>query len=60
MNSRPLEHESPPITTNPGLQKCFYLNNGSGTVFRAVASDNRGPRFESSHEQILETLIYCY
>ena len=25
MNSRPLEHESPPITTNPGLQKCFIL-----------------------------------
>ena len=29
------------------------LDNGCGSVGRAVASNTRGPRFESSHQQIL-------
>ena len=32
------------------------LGSGCGTVGRAVASDTRDPRFESSHWQILFTI----
>ena len=31
--------------------KLFSLGSGCGSVGRAVASDTRGPRFESSHQQ---------
>ena len=29
----------------------FFRGSGCGSVGRAVASDTRGPRFESSHQQ---------
>ena len=34
-----------------------WEGNGCGSVGREVASDSRGPRFESSHRQ---TLFYLY
>ena len=78
-NSQPSEHESPPITTRPGLKLLLNINEaaqvqiqevanccfnisiyitillGSGcvSVGRSVASDSRGLRFESSHQQNL-------
>ena len=30
----------------------LYTGSGCGSVGRAVASETRGPRFESSHRQI--------
>ena len=33
-----------------------YLGSGCGAVGRAVASDTRDPRFESSHRQNLNVL----
>ena len=33
------------------LTICKQLGSGCGSVGRAVASDTRGPRFESSHRQ---------
>ena len=33
--------------------KLFEQGSGCGAVGRAVASDTRGPRFESSHRQLL-------
>ena len=33
--------------------------SGCGSVGRAVASDTRGPRFESSHRQKIILNIYC-
>ena len=33
--------------------KHFFEGSGCGAVGRAVASDTRGPRFESSHRQLL-------
>ena len=33
------------------------MGSGCGSVGRAVASDNTGPRFESSHKQ---SLYYLY
>ena len=32
---------------------CIFVGSGCGTVGRMVASDTRGPRFESSHQQLL-------
>ena len=34
-------------------------HSGGGSVGRAVASDSRGPRFESSHRQKFILNIYC-
>ena len=31
----------------------YHMGSGCGAVGRAVASDTRGPRFESSHRQLL-------
>ena len=37
-----------------------FEGNGCGSVGRAVASDTRGPRFESSHRQkFIYTLNIC-
>ena len=33
--------------------KQFFMGSGCGSVGRAVASDTRGPQFESSHRQLL-------
>jgi len=33
--------------------------SGGGSVGRAVASNSRGPRFESSHQQKFILNIYC-
>ena len=58
-NPQPLERESLPIITRPGLPPyqniVFEGVEGSGcvSVGRAVASMTRGPRFESSHRQNL-------
>ena len=35
------------------------LGSGCGAVGRAVASDTRGPGFESSHWQLLLNIYYC-
>ena len=32
-------------------QHCYSVGSGCGSVGRAVASNPRGPRFESSHRQ---------
>ena len=43
------------------LKKENILGCGCGSVGRAVISDTRGPRFESSHRQIfinIEQLLY--
>ena len=34
-----------------GGQPYSFLGSGCGSVGRAVASNTRGPRFESSHQQ---------
>ena len=39
--------------------KCQTLGSGCGSVGRAVASDSRGPRFESSHRQKFILNVYC-
>ena len=36
------------------------LGSGRGSVGRAVASDARGPRFESSHRQTFISHIYLH
>ena len=36
-----------------------FLGSGCDSVGRAVASDSRGPRFESSHGQHFLLNIYC-
>ena len=49
------------------LDNCFmsagikrHVGNDCGSVGRGVASDTRGPRFESSHWQTLPILpIFC-
>ena len=38
------------------MQQCTDLGSGCGAVGRAVASDTRGPQFESSHWQNLYAL----
>ena len=35
------------------------MGSGGGSVGRAVASNSRGPRFESSHQQKFISNIYC-
>ena len=35
------------------------MGHGCGAVGRAVASDTRGPGFESSHWQLLLNIYYC-
>ena len=42
------------IFNNNNIEK--QLGSGCGSVGRAVASDTRDPRFESSHQQILFTI----
>ena len=43
-----------------GLVVVVTFGIGCGSVGRAVASDTRGPRFESSHRQTLYyLLVYC-
>ena len=44
------------------LRKVMGQNTGSGggSVGRAVAYDARGPRFESSHRQIILSDIYLF
>ena len=37
----------------------WFWGSGGGSVGRAVASDSRGPRFESSHQQKFISNIYC-
>ena len=37
----------------------WTMGSGGGSVGRAVASDSRGPRFESSHRQKFILNIYC-
>ena len=39
------------MTTNLVKVKLKWVGSGCGSVGRAVASDTRGPRFESSHRQ---------
>ena len=39
--------------------KKLYLGSGCGSVGRVVASDSRGPQFESSHRQKFILNIYC-
>ena len=36
------------------------MGSGCGAVGRPVASDTRGPGFESSHRQLLLNTIYCH
>ena len=38
----------------------IFLGSGCGSVGRAVASDTRGPRFESSHQRIFIKNIYLH
>ena len=40
----------PAIEINVGVV-AFDMSSGCGSVGRAVASETRGPRFESSHRQ---------
>ena len=35
------------------------MGSGGGSIGRAVASNSRGPRFESSHRQKFILNIYC-
>ena len=74
-NSNPqlFVYESSPITTRPGLPPNFVelfiskfnnkntwaLGSGGGSVGRAVASNFRGPLFESNHQQKFTLNIYC-
>ena len=37
----------------------IHMGSGCDSVGRAVASDSRGPRFESSHQQEFILNIYC-
>ena len=39
---------------SPGM-----MGSGGGSVGRVVASNSRGPRFESSHRQKFILNIYC-
>ena len=39
---------------SPGM-----MGSGGGSVGRVVASNSRGPRFESSHRQVFILNIYC-
>ena len=49
-----------PTTGTLRLSKITYIGSGCGSVGRAVASDTRGPRFESSHQQkFIYTLNIC-
>ena len=76
LNPQPSDHESHPITTRPDLKfnvisllesentaKVRGGGSGCGSVGRAVASNSRGPRFESSHwiisHQSIIMDIYC-
>ena len=47
------------IETNGCLKQFQYFASGCGLVGRPVASNSRGPRFESSHRQkfILNILL---
>ena len=40
--------------------KNAYVGSGCGSVGRAVASDARGPRFESSHWQKFINIEHLY
>ena len=40
-------------------QQIEAAGSGSGSVGRVVASNSRGPRFESSHRQVFILNIYC-
>ena len=60
MNTQPLDHEPPSITSGLGSKInpdfmiiCTIFRYGSGSVGRAVTSDSRGLPFESSHWQNL-------
>ena len=37
----------------------MYMGSGCDSVGRAVASDSRGPRFESSHRQKFIFIVFC-
>ena len=41
------------VMTNPQTLFSIVLGSGCGSVGRAVASDTRGPRFESHHQKNL-------
>ena len=41
------------------LMKLLRFGSGVGSVGRAVASDSRGPRFESNHRQKFKVNNYC-
>ena len=47
-----------PGKTNQLSIACFK-GSGCGSVGRAVASDNKGPRFKSSHRQIFYIQHIC-
>ena len=40
------------------IKMCKLKSSGGGSVGRAVASNSRGPRFESSHQQKFISNIY--
>ena len=42
------------------VQRIFRVRSGCGSVGRAVASDIRGPRFESSHRQKIINIEHLY
>ena len=37
--------------------KCIFLGSGCGSVGRAIASNTRGPQFESRHQKIYLFLL---
>ena len=42
------------------IKCCINMGSGCGSVGRAVASNNRGPQFESSHRQTFISDIYLF
>ena len=43
------------------LRTTYILGSDSGTLDRVVASDTRGPLFESSRRQnLLQNIVYCW
>ena len=61
LTSQPLKQKEKNNWIGPTVKHVWKMGSGCGSVGRAVASDTRGPRFESSHwQKFIYILNICF
>ena len=53
------DFKAAPLVNEKMFDNKFKWGSGCGSVGRVVASDSRGPQFESSHRRKFILNIYC-